>query len=557
MKTIIRLSFIFFGLLITSSCSKDYLDKVPLSGPSAASFYSNADELQLGLFGCYKAINFEAKTQRPWPVILDVATDIDWNRSAHAMQDIGKGSYASNNASILVFWREFYQAIGRCNFLLDNVDRVKDKVSPAVYAQSIAEARFIRALSYHYLIELFGDVPLVTHTATLEDLQVPRDSKAKIVDFIFSEMDAAAADLPATYDAKNLGRATKGAALAIKARTALYNGKWDVAAAAAKAVMDLNVYKLNADFSQLFLYAGQNSTEIIFALQYQKGVLTHATPNFLTSRLAGGVSNEVPPQSMVDSYVCTDGLPIDKSPLFNPQKPFLNRDPRLAATVALPGSVLFGYQFETNPDSLKVWNYNVSPATRVANTDATNAFATYTGYLYKKYCDIADMPDDENSDMNLTLIRYAEVLLIYAEAKIEANQIDNTVYDAINQVRQRASVKLPAVAAGKTQAELRSIVRIERKCELAMEGLRIFDIRRWKIAQQVMNGPLLGRIPKAFLANAPKLDENGTADYSGVTNRSQMRLIETRTFNANRDYVWPIPSIEIQANPKLVQNPGF
>jgi hypothetical protein len=90
-----------------------------------------------------------------------------------------------------------------------------------------------------------------------------------------------------------------------------------------------------------------------------------------------------------------------------------------------------------------------------------------------------------------------------------------------------------------------------------MEGLRIFDIRRWKIAQQVMNGPLLGRIPKAFLANAPKIDENGTADYSSVTNRSQMRLIETRTFNPARDYVWPIPSIDIQANPKLVQNPGF
>lgn len=557
MKSVISFCVMLACLLVVSSCKKDYLDRVPLSGPSAASFYSNADELQLGLLGCYKAINFEAKTERPWPVILDVTTDIDWNRSAHAMQDIGRGSYASDNASILIFWREFYQAIGRCNFLLDNIDKIKDKLSPAVYTQTIAEARFIRAISYHYLIELFGGVPLITHTVVLENAQVPRNTKEEVATFVISEMDAAAKDLPIVIDAKNSGRASRGAALAIEARTALFNGKWDVAATAAKAVMDLNTYKLHPDFNQLFTYAGQTSSETIFALQYLKGVLTHGTPNFLTSRLAGGVSNEVPPQSMVDSYQMTDGLPIDKSPLFNPQKPFLNRDPRLAATIVLPGSVLFGYQFETHPDSLKVWNYNTSPATRIANDDATNAFATYTGYLYKKYCDIADKADDENSDMNLTLIRYAEVLLIYAEAKIEANQIDASVYAAINQVRQRPTVNMPPVTAGKTQAELRSIIRVERKCELAMEGLRLFDIRRWKIAEQVMPGPLLGRIPRAYLAGPPVIDANGTADYSKVANRASMRLIETRTFNAQRDYLWPIPNIEILANTKLVQNPGY
>ena len=546
-----------FALLFPVACKKDYLERVPLSGPSDASFYANKDELMLGLFGCYKALNFEAKAQRPWPVILDVTTDIDWNRSNHAMQEIGKGSHASNNASVLVFWREFYQTIGRCNFLLDNIDRVKDKVDAATYNQVKAEARFIRALSYHYLIELFGGVPLVTRTVKLEEAQMAKSSKQEVADFVMSEMDEAAKDLPITVDAKNSGRATRGAALAIKARTALYNGNWSTAAAAAKAVMDLNVYKLHPNFGQLFSYAGQTSSEILFALQYQKGVLTHATPNFLTSRMAGGVSNEIPPQSMVDSYGMIDGLPIDKSPLYNPAQPFKNRDPRLGYTVVLPNSVLFGYQFETHPDSLKVWNYNVSPAVRVNNTDATNAFATYSGYLYRKYTDIADMNDDENSEINLILIRYAEVLLIYAEAKIEAGELDASVYDALNQVRQRPGVSLPALAQGKTQAELRSIVRVERKTELAMEGLRLFDIRRWKIAEKVMPGPVLGRIPKAFLASAPTIDENGTPDYSRIANRSQMRLIETRTFDAARDYLWPIPNIEILTNTALEQNPGW
>lgn len=551
---------IYISLLacsIFSSCNKDYLERYPLSGPSAASFYSNQDELMLGLFGCYKAINFESKTERTWISILDVTTDISWNRSNHALQDIGKGSHASNNTSVIIHWREFYQAIARCNFLLDNIDKVKDKVSPAVYNQVKAEARFIRALSYHYLIEFFGDVPLVTKTLTLNEAQMPRNPKDEVANFIITEMDEAAKDLPLNQEASNRGRATKGAALTIKARTALYNAKWDIAASAAKAVMDLNNYKLHTNFGELFTYKGETSPEIILSLQYKKGVIIHANPNFLTSRMAGGVSNEVPPQSLVDSYEAIDGLSIDKSPLYDPAKPFQNRDPRLGFTVVLPGSILFNYQFETHPDSLRVWNYNTTPATRVNNTDATNAFATYTGYLYRKYTDIIDMPDDQNSEMDIILMRYAEVLLIYAEAKIEANQLDNTVYDAINQVRQRPSVNMPPITAGKSQAEMRSIVRKERKYELANEGLRLFDIRRWKIAEKVMNGPFLGRIPREFLSNAPVIDENGTPDYTNVGNRSKMRLVETRTFNPSRDYLWPIPNIEVLTNTKLVQNPGY
>lgn len=544
-------------LFIVPSCKEDYLEKYPLAGPSSASFYSNQDELMLGLMGCYKALNFESKAQRPWPVIMDVTTDIEWNRSAHALQDIGKGNHASNNASIMVFWREFYQTIGRCNFLLDNIDKIKDQLTPAVYAQSKAEARFIRAISYHYLAELFGGVPLVTKMLTLEEAQMPKNPKNEVIDFVITELTEAAADLPLSYGGGNTGRATKGAALGFKARTALYNERWNEAAEAAKAVMELNYHKLHPSFSDLFLYAGKNSTEHMFALQYQKGVIIHATPNFLTSRMAGGVSNEIPPQSMVDSYLASDGLSIDKSPLYDPKEPFKNRDPRLGFTIAVPGSILFGIEFQTEPSKKQVWNYNTTPAKLVNNTDATNAFATYSGYLYKKYCDILDMADDQNSELNHSLMRYAEVLLIYAEAKIEANQIDQSVYDALNQIRQRPSVNMPAVTASKSQAELRSIVRLERKTELAMEGLRLFDIRRWKIAEKVMNMPVLGRIKTELLSNPPTFDENGTPNYNNVANGSQMRLIETRTFNKDRDYLWPIPSVEITANRALEQNPNW
>lgn len=550
--------WIFFVALvvITPACNK-YLEKYPLEGPSDASFFSNQDELMLALNGCYKSLNYAPSDAMPLAVLLDATSDIGWDRNNSPWQEIGKGSHDSNNGFVKTVWTESYKGIARCNFLLDNIDKLKDKITPAIYTRVKAEARFLRALNYHYLIELFGGVPLVIKSLKLEEAQIPKSSKEEVVTFIMNELDEAAAGLPVSYDANNNGRATKGAALTIKARTALYNGKWEIAANAAKAVMDLKSYKLHGNYGQLFTYAGQNSTEIIFSLQYLKGVITHAITNNLLSRMAQGASNKVPGQNFIDSYESTDGLSIDKSPLYDPKNPFENRDPRLGFTVALPGSNFFNYKFETHKDSLFTWNYNTTPATRVANLEATHAFATYTGYCWRKYTDIADKDDRSNSELNVILARYAEVLLIYTEAKVEMNQIDPSVYAAINEVRQRPSVNMPPIQPGKTQAEFRSIIRKERKYELGLEGFRLVDIRRWKIAEQVMNGPFLGRIPNGLLAKAPVIDVNGTPDYSAVPNRTQMRLIETRAFNPSRDYLWPIPNIEILTNPKLTQNAGY
>jgi hypothetical protein len=147
--------------------------------------------------------------------------------------------------------------------------------------------------------------------------------------------------------------------------------------------------------------------------------------------------------------------------------------------------------------------------------------------------------------------------LIYAEAKIELNQLDAAMLDAINQVRRRPTVLMPAIPTGKSQAEMRYIVRQERNYELAMEGLRLFDIRRWKTAERLMNKPVLGKIKTEYLTNAPTFDADGYPVYTGVTNGSKMRLIETRKFNKDRDYLWPIPSVELAANKALVQNPNW
>jgi len=293
----------------------------------------------------------------------------------------------------------------------------------------------------------------------------------------------------------------------------------------------------------------------MFMLHYKSGVQTHLGPKWVAPRMSSGFAGLIPTQSMIDSYLCLDGLTIDKSPDYDPAHPFDNRDPRLNYSCIVPGSIFNGYQYETHKDSVRCWNYNVTPAVRVTNQDATNAFASFSGYCWRKYSDIRDPSYLSLSETGIILMRYAEVLLNYAEAKIEANNIDQSVYDAINKLRDR--VDMPLVTGGKSQEELRSIIRIERKSELAFEGLRLYDIRRWGIAENVLNGPLYGRIPRGLLSSAPVVDENGTPNYSNVSNRSEMRVIEQRVFDKNKNYLWPIPQFETDINSNLKQNNGY
>jgi hypothetical protein len=278
----------------------------------------------------------------------------------------------------------------------------------------------------------------------------------------------------------------------------------------------------------------------------------------MVSRLASGTSNKIPTQARIDSYECIDGLDIDKSPLYNPNTPYENRDPRLKFTCVVPGEIFYGYQFETNRDSLQIWDYNVNPPVRIGNTDGTHDYATFSGYLWRKYSDgTVDFGNRRNnSELNSMVIRYAEVLLNYAEAKIEAGQIDDSVLAAINKVRQRPSVGMPAITT-RDQAALRAAVRKERSYEFGGEGLRLFDIIRWGYSETVMNKTVLGKIPRGIIATAPAIDEKGIPDYTNIPNQSQMRVIEIRTFDKNKNYLWPIPFNEIQTNKELIQNPNY
>ena len=363
--------------------------------------------------------------------------------------------------------------------------------------------------------------------------------------------------------------------------------------------MNSGAFSLDADYETLFTAAGINSSnEVIFDLSFQEGTRTHGLARRQGTRF-GGWAQYVPSQQTVDSYETINGLPIDEDPAFDPANPYENRDPRLKASIVIPGEVWTGHIFETHSDSIattrisdgaRVLNVNSADFRGIAkidpvsgqefSTSGANEFGAYTGYNWKKFSDEPALMGDGNVDASehpIIVMRYAEVLCIFAEAKIEGGSIDQSTLDAINDVRARAYgtvrgdiTNYPAITS-MDQTELRKVLRRERKVEFADEGLRLFDIRRWRIAEKVMNSTLYGSPANGWsniggsLNFVPSIDDDGFIDYLGAPSQPRnikgnfdYREVEERVFNSGRDYLWAIPQSEIDATSGAVaQNPGY
>lgn len=430
-------------------------------------------------------------------------------------------------------WVQFYNGVARANTLLANIDRIPAaKIDPTRKARYVAEAKFLRGVFYLQLVSMFGDVPMPLVPVTdAEARAMTNSTAAKIYDQIIADFDAAAAVLPLSYTGNDIGRATKGAALAFKARAALYDGRMQIAADAAKAVMDLGRYSLNPSYAALFTYAGENTAEVIFAHNYAKTAQASGQNNNFfgeygppTNSSTGSV---VPIRSLVDAYLVTDGQSIATSPLYDPawDKMYNNRDPRLAATILYPTAPWDGGIFDSRPAPL---------STKPEALNLALATVSVTGYNIRKYIDLTDRTDRGNGGIDFILMRYADVLLMYAEAKVALGQADAAALAAFNQVRTRVS--MPALTT-LTQDD----VRLERRVELAFEGLRLFDIRRWKIAAQVM--------PIPAVTGIDYVDANGVKQTAA-------QPVSARAF-PTRAYLWPIPQSELDLNKNLKQNPGY
>ncbi|MFT4155868.1 RagB/SusD family nutrient uptake outer membrane protein [Parafilimonas sp.] len=520
-------SFIIVGLcFIAVSCKKE-LDKQPTTTLSNTTYWQTEQDAVSAVNNIYRYLG-----DVDYESFISCATDdsYSWSNWPNDVQYVGNGSATSSTSYFEHFWSHFYTMIAAANDVTDNIDKVSD-ISADMLARLKGEARFLRAYAYQQLTGMYGDVPLITHIQSTEEFNVARTSKDSVVQFIISELDDIADDLPSTYSSSDEGRITKGAALALKARVELYNDSWADAATDAKAVMDMGVYSIDDDYLSLFNGTNKTSPEIILSAQYIKSTYPSALATWIGGPTLGGWSQIVPLQKLVDAYECTDGKTIGESPLYDADNPFDNRDPRLKLTIVIPGT-------EVNGETIDI--------TQSTSIDALgNNNASFSGYYYKKYVP-ADISGDwyNNSYNDIVLLRYAEVLLTYAEAKVEAGEIDQSVYDAINKVRQRSGVDMPAVTqitAG-DQSSLRSLIRRERHVEFAVEDNRFFDIRRWKIAEDVMPGPAYG-----ILNNF----NSSRADYNSHV------LVEQRNFNTNRDYLFAIPANELSINTALVQNSNW
>jgi len=466
-----------------------------------------------------------------------------------------------------------YRGIGRANNLINNLERAADVVPAERLNQIKYEAMVLRAYYYHYLVFLFGDVPY-TEDLIADPLNalLPRVDKEEIIDNLLADLQEAAQNLPATAGDRN--RVFRDVALTLHSRIALYAGRYREAATSSQAVIDGGNLTLHQDYEELFTPQGEGSAEAILVMPFRDGFGT--VPNFAVaqgSRNFGGYSVVVPTQSMIDSYEATDGLPIDESTIYDPTRPFENRDPRLKASIITPQSEWGGIIFESHPDSLEV--RNVDGTIRGRNNDSRVVIwpAAFCGYLWKKYTNVESQLQNRFwSETDFTIMRYAEVLLNYAEAKIELNEIDASVHEALNRVRARAygvpagdTGSFPAVTS-MDQAFLRTLIKRERKVEFANEGFRLFDIRRWNIAEKVMPVTLYGRILDPENAQyVPSIDEDGFVSYAGIESQYDLNTDARfpnaiRVFANPRDYLLPIPQAEIdtyRANgATITQNPG-
>jgi len=477
-----------------------------------------------------------------YPIIFDMErlTDNIYFAKGTDPSMVVVGAADAYNQLFSIHWRDCYQGIKACHVFLSNIDRVPMDANKKERMK--AEARFLRAYQFFRLTTNFGDIPFFDYEIPLEEsLVIGRTPHAEVVNWVRSELNSIVSILPTKqqYAAADNGRITKGAVMGLLAQTYLHANDWANVSATCKKIMDgeYGTYNLLPDYEGVFLPQNQYSTEILLDIAYVDGVRTWDAmrDNIPISQL-GRSSEFAPTQDLVEDYIMLNGLPIkDPNSGYNEDNPYVNRDPRMNAIV------YHGYKWKKPDGTFVTIEIDPLTSTTVDKYVPNNLFSSPTGYYLRKWYDPTARQSDMASGLNIILIRYADILLMYAEAMIEQNQMNEQVWNAtIKKLRERAGFTDPNALdwkASYNQAALREIVRRERRCELAFEGTRLYDLRRWKTAEIVLNGRPRG----AKFAN----------------NNTEYILATPRTFNKNRDYLWPVPGSERDINPNLGQNPGW
>lgn len=493
---IVLLGFCF----LYNSCS---LDTTPTDRYITSGFWQNEEQINAGLTACYETLRSEwLYGGQASAIYSDVITPNAYMYdNTHGWGVIGKGLHNLSNSGVINGkWGQCYEGIGRCNSVIEYVTPFQ--MDEAKKKQWIAEAKYLRAMYYFELVNYYGSAPLILEVPNIEtQIDLPRTSKEELIKQILSDLTDAANALPEKYTASgDVGRPTKYAAIGLMARLYLYNERWQEAEDACRQIMESGRYELYPNYRQIFARDNEGNSEVIFDIQFLNPLFTHSADLIMRQ-----YNICAPLLDIVKAYDMADGTPYDDSkPLYE------DRDPRFYQSIIYPGTTFMG-------------------------KPVTNDFFKFTGYTYKKFSvyDTQQMDQYDWNDINMIYLRYADVLLMFAEARNERlGSPDQEVYDALNLIRDRESVKMPLfeIAKNYSKEDMRKIIRHERRIELVCEGLYYNDIRRWGIAKEVMNGPIY--------------KHDGT-------------MIETRVFQ-DKDYLWPVPEREIRENPNLLpNNPGW
>jgi tetratricopeptide (TPR) repeat protein len=564
MKRLIYILLSVATIISVSSCNDDFLDRMPKDEMTDDNFWQTEEHL------VQVANTFTAALQgKYWLNITEIMADSAPWAVTTAFRTIGAGNFTTETSQINSLWVTAYTGIGRVNYFLNNYNRA-ETVKEEIRERYAAEAYFYRAYNYWVLTSYFGDVPYITDELSVEspDVYRGRDPRKTVIENVTKDLEDHYKNLPEYIPAASseFGRVSQCAALALLSRIYLYNGMYEEAADAAERAMNNSYHELystgnpDVDYVNLFNYTGRASrnaankeTLLAFVYNYDLGEAARQSHNLSRECwVPGDYARFVPTNSMIEAYLTKDGQIWDPSTVDTYEDVFKDRDPRMVQSILAPGTPWEGGK---SGDLLstddKIYTYPLL-------TNNKTAAMTYSGYYMRKYVEPSTVKYVGHDDNDLVMLRYAEVLLNYAEAKEMLGQLTQADLDkSINLLRDRVGMvhmKLSQLPAG---SDIRTEIQRERRIELFFEGHRYFDIIRWKQGH-ILGEDLLG-VNKRWLDQS-RLAVDLDKDLTWQTKDGQQYLlIETgRTFNPDKHYLLPIPFKQMQLNPNLApQNPGW
>lgn len=578
MKKIIYSALAVMSLSLVSCVN---LDLNPPAEASAETWFKSEDDFDMACKDFYREALWYLETRQ------NIGTTDRWTEDWMQREtgyDWMLGILDGKTSWIGTAWLNTYKAITRTNLVIGSAALQRGHMSDEILNRFEGEGHLFRAIYYSYLIFHWGDVPYYEEYQTIESAyKLGRVDKNEILKKIYADFDKAIELLPTRNNSKTV-RACKATAYAFKARTACWMMDYPTAKAAAKGCMDEGVYSLDSDYSRLFLPSTTSSPEWIFV--FPRSVELGKTVNFKSflprtqiGTRAKGTAVAGPSMEALLAYTCTDGLMADESPLFDPQKPWLNRDPRCAKSLVLPESEFFGLEFD--PSKEKVMDYESNKSVTNNDSRIKQQYAQYSGIMLRKGVDESWWENGYECAMPCVVMRYADVLLMYAEAKIEMGECDDEARGILNEIRARAyngsGIDYPKITET-DQAKLRKIYRVERHMELMWENRHWFDLVRWRLCHILNNrvsiGFPMGNMMKQAVergdyffpkGSKPKIDENGLVDMTPIIEAATahnggvpyyVHPIMMKFDPDGHQYLFPLPSEDVMLVFKE-NNPGY